>query len=829
MKIVVRRITDRARRPPEIFMTERKKDWLFVAALLGVLVIFFGKILFTDKIIRAPDIINEFYWGVVALKDKTFWDAIKIDISHANWDILINSGNTDEGGSLSVQFLLLRNLLLWLVPAPANVAWLIVTHLFLGAAGTYCYCRLIGVSRAASFFAGLLFAVAPENASLINAGHVMKLATISYAPWAFYFLEKGFRSRRVFHFLATGFVLAYQFFNVHWQIAYYTCLAIALYSLLRMAGIILREKENGATGWPRLLTLNLVTLLFFLSTVAISLAPLANWSKGTNRGTHSGANQGKGGLERDEAMQWSLPPEELGAFVIPGFFGFSRQEAGENPDNIQSYYWGRMIFTQTVSYMGLLPWLLLPLPLLFRRDKYTWIALAAITGGILFSMGKYTPFYNLLYDYFPGVNRFRVPKMMMFIPVFGLAVAAARGMDVIRSAELRATANFQRYLTGLIFFTIGLFLLLPLEQIWRDYWIRSFVDLLARPTRYEQGIQLVIQRWNAIVSETAIASCLAAACCAAIWACWKRWISEKAALCILLIFFIGDVRRVDSKFLFLVNEPQRNQNTNSGEMKFLAGMSSQYRLLPLAGDPVEYAARKLPIMFTANAVQQRRWQDFLDSFAFNTVMPDIMNVKFVIFGAEQYRQQKNQLAAKYQPVFASEDAQRVVVENRAVMPKAWLVPAAITLTDPGQILAAIANPAFNPRQLAVVEAPPPLPLAASPRALPPQSGVQLNSYEGERINLSTSAPVNSLLVLGEKYYHGWKVQVDGRETPVVPVNYILRGAYLPSGNHRVEFMFDPLPFKIGKYLTLGSFTFFGVMLLREMLTRCRREAVSERG
>jgi hypothetical protein len=32
-------------------------------------------------------------------------------------------------------------------------------------------------------------------------------------------------------------------------------------------------------------------------------------------------------------------------------------------------------------------------------------------------------------------------------------------------------------------------------------------------------------------------------------------------------------------------------------------------------------------------------------------------------------------------------------------------------------------------------------------------------------------------------------------------------------------VFDPLPFKIGKYLTLGSFALFAAMLLRERLRR----------
>jgi len=237
--------------------------------------------------------------------------------------------------------------------------------------------------------AGAVFAMAPEMASLINAGHVLKIATISVAPWAFYFLEKGFQRRRVIWFMTTGLVLALQFFYTHWQIAYYTCLAVGIYGIVSAILILRREAGQERVGAYRLIGMNLVTLFFFLSTVAISLMPLANWSTDTNRGVQSGANQGKGGLNRDEAMSWSMPPEELGAFVIPGFFGFSRQEAGPNPDNIRSYYWGRMVFTQTTSYLGLLPWLLLPLPLIFGVALSA--AAAVLLGGSMALRARRAP------------------------------------------------------------------------------------------------------------------------------------------------------------------------------------------------------------------------------------------------------------------------------------------------------------------------------------------------------------------------------------------------------------------------------------------------------
>lgn len=795
-------------------MTERQKDILLLTGLLVFLVLFYSKILFTGKIIRAPDIINEFYWWAADVNSKPFWEAIKIDISSAGWDIYTNSGSTVGGGTHSVQFLYPLRLILNLIPRPANVAWLIIMQLFFGAAGTYTYCRIIGCSRFGSFFSGLVFALATENASLINAGHVMKIATISYAPWAFVCLEKGYLARRPFWFMATAVVLAFQFFNTHWQIAYYTCLCVGMYGIVRTTAMIISDHKQRGTVARRLIGLNFIVLLFFLSTVAISLIPLANWSKDTNRGVQSGANQGNGGLSREEAMSWSLPPEETVAFVIPGFFGLSRQEAGPNPPGITSYYWGRMVFTQTASYFGLLPWLLLPLPLLFRRDQYTWLAVAGVAGGILFSMGKYTPFYNLLYDYFPGINHFRVPKMMMFIPVFGIGVLSARGIDLLMEPGTRDKKIFKRYLVGLVSVPVLLLLFWGLLQVWRDTWISIFIENLMQPTRYEQGEYLVSQRWNNLMLETGIAAVLASLAVGTVVFGTRMKKTSKILPALLMLLYLVDVWRVNDKFIFLTDAPVK---AVAGEisplLKFLKTMPQEYRILPFDGsDPMQYVSNKIPVMFTSNPVQQQRWQDFLDNFNINSAMSDMLNVKYLVFSREQFEKERSQISNKFSPVYQSPDGLQLVLENQGVLPKAWLVSSVMLVNQPQQALTIMQNPQFNPRQLALVETVPPIPL--------PQIGgmtgrVVLEKYEGEKIDLSVNNAANSLLVLGEKYYRGWKATVDGKTTEIVPVNHILRGVYLTPGSHQVEFVFDPLPFKIGKYLTLTSFALFAGMLIRE--------------
>jgi len=805
-------------------LSGRKKDLLCLAVLLALLVLYFSKILFTGKIVRAPDITNEFLWMVRGFKDMAFLDLFRISLRPA-WDLYVNGGTSEGGGTLSMQFLLYRSLLFWLLPLPSSIAWFLVLHLFFGAAGTYCLCRVVGAGRLASFLGGIIFALAPEIASLINAGHVQKIATISFAPWAFCFFERGFQSRRLFPFLATGFVLAFQFFNMHWQIAFYTCLGIGAYGVMRSAGILLRDRREGKP-WPfRLLAMNIATVLFFLSTVAISLVPLADWSRDTTRGVQSGANQGGGGLAVDEAMSWSLPPEEIVTFAIPGFFGFSRQEGAYDSDSIKAYYWGRMVFTQTSDYIGLLPWLLLPLPLLFRRDALTWIALTGVVGGVLFSLGKYTPFYWFLYEHVPGINHFRVPKMMMFLPVLGMALLAARGLDLLRDDEVRKRPLFARCRRWLVAVPAALAVVLVAEVAGRDYWLERFGSLLAVPNRFATGAQLIGPRWDNLVMETAIALSLAGISVGIIFLVGRHMRAAGWLPLLLIALYVADTGRVNGKFMLLQDMPRKVAAGKTPAMAFLARDSLQYRVMPMNGtDPMQYAANGIPVMFTSNPVQQQRWQDFLSAFSFSSAMPDMVNLKYLVYDSDRFEQDRKRLGKKYVPVYRSPDGREMVLENRKVLPKGWLVPAAGMAQDRSGVMDLLRHPGFDPRRVALVETPPPIPLDDPGKPPVAEAGsVAVTRYRGGDIVAEADATRNALLVLGEKYFRGWQAWVDGKKVAIHPVNHVLSGVYLEKGRHTVRFVYDPLPFKVGKWLTLISFGFFAAMLTREIRTRRVRD------
>jgi len=77
-------------------------------------------------------------------------------------------------------------------------------------------------------------------------------------------------------------------------------------------------------------------------------------------------------------------------------------------------------------------------------------------------------------------------------------------------------------------------------------------------------------------------------------------------------------------------------------------------------------------------------------------------------------------------------------------------------------------------------------------------------YENNRVQINAQLSEPGVLVLTDAFHPGWKVFVDGKEQTIRRANYLFRAVELPAGNHRVEFVYDPISFKLG--LVISSLT-----------------------
>jgi len=156
-----------------------------------------------------------------------------------------------------------------------------------------------------------------------------------------------------------------------------------------------------------------------------------------------------------------------------------------------------------------------------------------------------------------------------------------------------------------------------------------------------------------------------------------------------------------------------------------------------------------------------------------------------------------------------------IYENARVLPRAWLA-SEVRVLDEGAILQVIRTgilpdgSKWDPLQTALVEAELSNPLATSTQ----DGHVEITRYEPNQVNLQTHSSGNSILVLSENDYPGWRVYVDGQPAGVLRVNYGLRGVVIPTGEHQVGFVYRPWSVMGGLLLSLLTATALIVLSVR---------------
>jgi hypothetical protein len=156
-----------------------------------------------------------------------------------------------------------------------------------------------------------------------------------------------------------------------------------------------------------------------------------------------------------------------------------------------------------------------------------------------------------------------------------------------------------------------------------------------------------------------------------------------------------------------------------------------------------------------------------------------------------------------------------IYENTRVLPRSWLVSDARVL-DENALLQVIRTgllpdgSKWDPLRTALVEADLENPLAGAAEA----GRAEIITYEPNRVNLQTHSSGNSILVLSENDYPGWRVYIDGQARDVLRVNYGLRGVAIPAGEHQVSFVYRPWSVMGGLLLSLLTATALIVSLVR---------------
>lgn len=164
---------------------------------------------------------------------------------------------------------------------------------------------------------------------------------------------------------------------------------------------------------------------------------------------------------------------------------------------------------------------------------------------------------------------------------------------------------------------------------------------------------------------------------------------------------------------------------------------------------------------------------------------------------------------------AFEDRGVEVLKNNRALPRAWLVTQAHAV-DGEEALRAIRGESlepFDPRETVLLEVrPDELPKLPGGK-IDASSEVRLTGYQPTRLTIETSAPTNTVLVVSEIFYPGWKATVDGQPARIMLADYLLRGIALAAGKHKVDMNYSAPSGYLGPVIsisTLASLIFLGI-------------------
>jgi uncharacterized membrane protein YfhO len=105
--------------------------------------------------------------------------------------------------------------------------------------------------------------------------------------------------------------------------------------------------------------------------------------------------------------------------------------------------------------------------------------------------------------------------------------------------------------------------------------------------------------------------------------------------------------------------------------------------------------------------------------------------------------------------------------------------------------------------------------------------VKLDKYGLDDISFRSANSKDGLAVFSDIYYNkGWKAFIDGKETPIMKADYVLRAIKIPAGNHIIEFHFHPASFYNGQKIGAVSSILLIILCLAALYPLFKKEPVS---
>lgn len=736
------------------------------------------------------------------------------------------------------------------VPFPASMLFYAMLSFFLLA----CTLR---INKWIGALGAIAYTFATYNPELIASGHITKMYSVGDMPGVLAGFLLIFNGRRLAGAAIMALFMTLLVGHSHFQMVYYTLITLGIAGLV----IAINEIKNG-----RLQNL-LIGAGISLAVTALSFGPslpvvmaTREYTEYTMRGGGSelkklngGEQKKNGGLDKEYAFRWSNDIGETFCILVPKLYGGGgREKLGTSSEMYQAMtaagvpessaeqfvenaptYWGPQPFLAGPIYFGAIICFLFVLGMLVIRSAHKWWILAVSVLAVLMSTGKNLPALNyFLFDHLPMYNKFRVPAMILVLPQLLFPLMSIWVLNDIFSNKI-AKDELWKKIKMAAGITGGLALLLGVGGRmlfdFKSYGLnRTDEQLMQQFQGNEQLGQRVVRALVDDRASMAMNSGLAsaffiAAAAALLWLFLKDRIKKEMAIGGLALLVAIDLMPLARNYFnednFTdISEYEAQFNPRPVDTEILKDPDPYYRVFDITRDVYNDAtlAYHHKLVGGYSAVKMESYQDLIDvhlSGPFNAEVLNMLNTKYIIFPGGQNG------APAYQP-------------NPNACGNAWFVNNIRYVANAKEEMEAMKAPAigdttqmpgsWSAKQTAIIR-----------ESFKKETGglsvwdkdsaayVKLDKYGLNEISFVSANSKEGLAVFSDIYYDaGWKAFVDGKETPIIKANYVLRALKLPAGTHKIEFRFHPDSFygyngvamasSLITFLLLGAALFFAL-------------------
>lgn len=701
-----------------------------------------------------------------------------------------------------------------------------VAMLFMTMLGFYVLLNILGLNPYLALAGALAYGFSSYFFIIIEAGHNTKLWAIAYIAWVISGLILIFyKEKRILGGVLLGIALAIEIAANHLQITYYLFLTILIFGIVELVYAIKNKQIKPFLFNAGAAVAGALIAVLMNATIILSTSEYAKYStRGRSELTQIDPKKKSSGLDADYAFNWSYGVSETFTLLIPRFMGGSSNETkvttkalkeiAENQEGISfPTYWGDKPFTSGPVYVGAIVCFLFVWAMFILPHRYKWWLFSATLLSIFLAWGRNFEAFNMLFfKYFPGYSKFRTVEMILVIAEFTMPLLAFLGLAhyIKNQQELDPKKTMKQFyyaagITGGISLVIGI--LGPS--------VMSFAAEIDKRIQQKEFVELLHAERANMLRMDALRSFLFIALGAGIvWAYMTKKIQLHVMAAALAVLITIDMLPVNRRYLgteaFV--EPAAMEVQPYQADNFLKNNDkSYYRVYAVTRGGLTQDAHT-PYFHKSiggyHGAKLRRYQELIDAQLekMNPNVLNMLNTKYFILNQQAIIPTNVDTAMqKINPgteiIHKTTDGE-FVLRNTQAYGHAWITPKVEVVSTPDEALKKIGS--VDSRKVALVE-------KKMESLLKPVSADSVKSteyvklqgeYSPRKLTYEANVEKDRFVTFSEIYYpKGWIAKIDGKETPIIQTNYVLRGLIVPQGKHTIEFTFDPAVYKNGELIS----------------------------